>query len=186
MGRGDESWHDDVGVTGDRAMPERIGSLPRQNSFDLRKFEGEEIGDLLGSEVVLREGEDRFDLILPDSLLDSLLNSLLNSQLDSFLDSFLDPDLFESFRGGFHSGFLRDRSHNVIELLVGYVFVDVARIIEGDKDDFFYYIMRGGSLPSEFYQKVEEAAGIFEDMLHGEERRPGQDILEGSDSGVVD
>ena len=100
MGRGDESWHDDVGVTGDRAMPERIGSLPRQNSFDLRKFEGEEIGDLLGSEVVLREGEDRFDLILPDSLLNSLLNPLLNSQLDSFLDSFLDPDLFEPFRGG--------------------------------------------------------------------------------------
>ncbi len=52
MGEGDESWHDDVGMAGDRAMPARIGSVPGQNPLDFRKVEGEEVGDLPGSEVV--------------------------------------------------------------------------------------------------------------------------------------
>ena len=71
-------------------------SVPGQNPLDLLKVEGEEVGNLLGGEGALCEGEDRLDPIL----LNSQLDPLLDSQLDSFLDALLNPDFFEPFRGG--------------------------------------------------------------------------------------
>ena len=71
-------------------------SVPGQNPLDLCKVEGENIGNLLGSEGALCEGEDRLDPILLDSLLNSLLDPQLNPLLDSFLDALLNPDLFKA------------------------------------------------------------------------------------------